>query len=80
MHTCNDYLYTWDMQFGFNPQHSTTMCRLVYHEIIICQIIVMFIVVYSMLVRLLTRFIMENYFIYIIESKSSVLYYTFING
>ena len=34
MHTCNDYLYTSDMQFGFNPQHSTTMCSLVYHEII----------------------------------------------
>ena len=34
MHTCNDYLYTSDMQFGFKPQHSTTMCSLVYHEII----------------------------------------------
>ena len=22
MHTCNDYLYTSDMQFGFKPQHS----------------------------------------------------------
>ena len=34
MHTCNDYLYTSDMQFGFKPQYSTTMCSLVYHEII----------------------------------------------
>ena len=34
MHTCNDYLYTSDMQFGFQPQHSTTRCSLVYHEII----------------------------------------------
>ena len=34
MHTCNDYVYTSDMQFGFKPQHSTTMCSLVYHEII----------------------------------------------
>ena len=34
MHTCNDYLYISDMQFGFKPQHSTTMCSLVYHEII----------------------------------------------
>ena len=34
MHTCNDYLYTPDMQFGIKPQHSTTMCSLVYHEII----------------------------------------------
>ena len=34
IHTCNDYLYTSDMQFGFKPQRSTTMCSLVYHEII----------------------------------------------
>ena len=34
MHTCNGYLYTSDMQFGFKPQHSTTMCSLVYNEII----------------------------------------------
>ena len=34
MHTCYDYLYTSDMQFGFKPQHSTPMCSLVYHEII----------------------------------------------
>ena len=34
MHTCNDYLYTSDMEFGFKPQHSTTMWSLVYHEII----------------------------------------------
>ena len=34
MHTCNDYLYTSDMQFGFKPQHSATMCSFVYHEII----------------------------------------------
>ena len=34
MHTCNDYLYTSDMQFGFKPQHSTTMGSPVYHEII----------------------------------------------
>ena len=34
MHTCNDYLFTSDMQFGFKPQHSTTICSLVYHEII----------------------------------------------
>ena len=34
MHTCNYYLYASDMQFGFQPQHSTTMCSLVYHEIV----------------------------------------------
>ena len=34
MHTCNDYLYTSDMQCGFKPQQSTTMFSLVYHEII----------------------------------------------
>ena len=34
MLTCNDYLYTLDMQFGVKLQHSTTMCSLVYHEII----------------------------------------------
>ena len=41
-HTCNDYLYTSDMQFGFEPQHSTTMCGLVITKslTIICQIIV----------------------------------------
>ena len=32
MHTY--YLYTSDMQFGFKPQYSTTICSLVYAEII----------------------------------------------
>ena len=80
MHTCNDYLYTSDLQFGFKPQHSTTMCSLVYNEItIICQLIKMCISVYYMLVRLLIKYPMEinNY---IIESISSVLYYTIIIG
>ena len=48
MHTCNDYLCTSDMQFGFKPQHSTTICSLFITKsfTIICQIIVMCIAVY----------------------------------
>ena len=34
IYKCNDYLDTSDMQLGFKPQHSTTICSLVYHEII----------------------------------------------
>ena len=45
MHTCNDYLYTSDMQFGFRPQQYAALF-ITKSLTIICQIIVMFIVVY----------------------------------
>ena len=48
MPTCNDYLYTSDMQFGLN--HNTPQqCAALFITkslTIICQIIVMFIVIY----------------------------------
>ena len=81
MHTCNDDLYTSDMQFGFKPQHSTTMCSLVYQEII-NHYMSHNSNVYSYLLdanKALITFIMKI-ISYIIESKSSVLYYTIING
>ena len=45
MHTCNDYLYTSDMQFGFKPQQCAALF-IMKSLTIICQILVMFIVVY----------------------------------
>ena len=45
MHTCNDYLYNSDMQFGFKPQHCAALF-ITKSLTIICQIIVMFIAVY----------------------------------
>ena len=45
MHTCNDYLYTSDMQFRFKPQQCAALFS-TKSLTIICQIIVMFIVVY----------------------------------
>ena len=82
MHTCNDYLYTSDMQFGFKPQHSTTMCSLVYHEII-NHYMSNNSNVYSCLLDASKAFdngSLWKIISYIIESKSSVLYYTIING
>ena len=82
MHTFNDYLYTSDMQFGFKPQHSTTMCSLVYHEII-NNYMSNNSNVYSYLLDASKDFDKVDYgkiISYIIESKGSVLYYMFING
>ena len=81
MHACNDYLYTSDMQFGFKPQHSTTMCSLVYH--IINHYMSNNSNVYSCLLDASKAFDKVNYgklFHILLKSKGSVLYYMIING
>ena len=76
MYTCNDYLYISDMQFGFKPQHSTTMCSHVYHEIINHDMSNNS-NVYSCLLDASKAFDKVHYFIYFLNKKFRFVLYNY---
>ena len=34
MYLCDEFLYTSEMQFGFEQNHSTVLCSLMYKEVV----------------------------------------------
>ena len=82
MHTCNDYfVYLGHAIWVLKPQHSTTMCSPVYHEII-NHYMSNNSNVYSCLLDASKAFDKVHYgklFHILLNRKVSVLYYTIIN-